>query len=58
MKKQFYLLRRQICRWIMGFDTCPTCYKKNFRPVFLQALGYIAVSFGMLVFFAWLFLTF
>lgn len=58
MKKQFYLLRRKICRWIMSFDTCPMSYKKNFRAEFLRALTYLATAFGALVFFAWLFLTF
>lgn len=58
MEKQFYLLRRKICRWIMSFDTCPACYRKNFRRAFLEGLTYIAAVFGAFLFFVWIFLAF
>jgi hypothetical protein len=42
-----------VCRYIIGFDTCPKNYRKNYREIFLNMLYALLLSFcGAIFFFA------
>lgn len=50
MKKYFRRIRRNICRWIVGFDSCPNGYRYNPHVRFSNiaasiGLGVVTVAF-------------
>lgn len=51
MKRYFRRIRRNICRWIMGFDNCPSCYRSNPRRKIGNGLICIAIAIGVMIFF-------
>lgn len=48
MKREFKHLRRQLCRWIVGFDDCPSTYRKNYATIIVKALSISMLSFGII----------
>lgn len=53
MKKFMRWLRREICRFIVGFDNCPADYQKNYQKKILEILWIAANGiFWMMIFFA------
>lgn len=51
MKRYFRRIRRNICRWIMGFDNCPSCYRSNPWRKISNGLICIAIAIGVMIFF-------
>lgn len=54
MNKYFRRIRRDICRWIVGFDNCPPCYQYNFLKKIITGIICLGVTFGILAFFFFL----
>ena len=54
MKKYFRRIRRNVCRWIVGFDTCPNGYHYNPRVRFNNIAASVAVSALVIAFFFFL----
>lgn len=55
MKKAIYRyfrrVRRDVCRYIVGFDTCPKSLRKNRKELIKQGLVCIVMSiFGVFAF--------
>lgn len=51
MKKELKHLRRQVCRWIMGFENCPTEYRNNFAMKIAEAAATIIFTIGIICLF-------
>lgn len=55
IKKAFRRARRNVCRYIVGFDTCPNCLKKDRKAILLKGLTativiIVSVALFMLMF--------
>lgn len=51
MKKEFRYLRRQLCRWIVGFDNCPNAYRKDYASLLVKGLCIAMTCLGIICFF-------
>lgn len=51
MKRYFHRVRRDICRWIMGFENCPSGYRYDPWRKISNSLICIAITIGILIFF-------
>lgn len=51
MKRTFYRIRRDICRWIMGFENCPSSYRYDPWRKVTNGLICVAMTLGVLAFF-------
>ena len=51
MKQTFYKIRRGICRWIIGFDNCPSGYRYDPWRKIATGLTCLGITFGVLAFF-------
>ena len=51
MKRYFRRIRRDICRWIVGFDNCPSCYRYDPWRKISNGLICIAITLGVIAFF-------
>lgn len=51
MKRYFHRIRRDICRWIMGFDNCPSSYRYDPWRKVTNAIICIMFTLGILAFF-------
>lgn len=51
MKRYFRRVRRNICRWIVGFDNCPSCYRSNPWRRIISGITCMGITFGVLGFF-------
>lgn len=51
MKETLYRIRRDVCRWIVGFDTCPSSYRRNPWSTVTNALIVIGLALGVIAFF-------
>ena len=54
MKKELKYLRRQLCRWIVGFDNCPKDYRNNFAMKIAEAISTVIFTIGIICLFAML----
>ena len=45
IKKAFRRVRRNVCRYIIGFDTCPKECRKNYKQIAIN----VACGFGLAV---------
>ena len=54
MKKELKHLRRQLCRWIMGFDNCPKDYQSNLTVKAIRAVSTVIFTIGVICLFAML----
>ena len=56
IKRNFYRWfrreRRNLARFILGFDNCPTDNRRNFKGEILHGVFMIAISLMMVMFFA------
>ena len=55
-RKTFRKARRKVCRYIVGFDRCPTAYRKNYKDIILNALACFALCFFSILFMMFLLL--
>lgn len=46
IKREFRKARRNVCRYIVGFDTCPDYLKKNRKKIAINALTGLAFAVG------------
>ena len=52
IRKHFRKVRRNVCRYIVGFDTCPKSLRKNRKELMKQGLTCVVMcAFGVLAFF-------
>lgn len=51
MKRYLRRIRRDICRWIVGFDNCPSCYRSNPWRKIATGLTCVGITLGVLAFF-------
>ena len=52
IRRYFRKARRNVCRYIVGFDTCPRSLRKNRKELMKQGLACITMCiFGVLAFF-------
>lgn len=51
MKKELKHLRRQLCRWIIGFENCPAEYRNNFAMKVVEAATTIIFTIGVICLF-------
>jgi hypothetical protein len=52
IRKHFRKVRRNVCRYIVGFDTCPKSLRKNRKELMKQGLACVTMcAFGVLAFF-------
>lgn len=45
IRKAFRNTRRKVCRYIVGFDKCPTSYRKSYKNIILNASACFALCF-------------
>lgn len=51
IRRYFRKARREVCRYIVGFDTCPKSLRKNRKELMKQGLACVAMCvFGVLAF--------
>ena len=51
MKRYFRRIRRDICRWIVGFDNCPSCYRSDPSRKIITGITCVGITFGVIIFF-------
>lgn len=49
VRKAFRNTRKKVCRYIVGFDRCPTSYRKNYKNIILNTLACFALCFFSIV---------
>lgn len=49
--KKFRRARRDICRFIISFDTCPPEYRKHWGKHFLEFVEIVAAGIAVMYFF-------
>ena len=51
IRRYFRKARRNVCRYIVGFDTCPKSLRKNRKELMKQGLTCVAMCVVGVVFF-------
>ena len=51
IRREFRKVRRNVCRYIVGFDTCPKSLRKNRKELMKQGLACVAMCVVGVVFF-------
>ena len=51
IRREFRKARRNVCRYIVGFDTCPKSLRKNRKELMKQGLACVGMCFVGVVFF-------
>lgn len=51
ISKYFRKVRRNVCRYIVGFDTCPKSLRKNRKELMKQGLACVTMCIFGVVFF-------
>lgn len=51
IRREFRKVRRNVCRYIVGFDTCPKSLRKNRKELMKQGLICVAMCVVGVVFF-------
>lgn len=51
MKRYLRRIRRDICRWIVGFDNCPSSYRYDPWQKISNGLMCVGITVGVLAFF-------
>lgn len=50
IQKNFRKARRNVCRFIISFDTCPSDYRKNYKELILNGLMSLGLCIIAIVF--------
>ncbi len=51
IRREFRKVRRNVCRYIVGFDTCPKSLRKNRKELMKQGLACVTMCVVGVVFF-------
>ena len=57
MRKFFKRIRRNLARFILGFDRCPCCYRRNFWAELRLAAGVAAMGAAGMLMVIWFFIA-
>ena len=51
IKRTFRKARRNVCKFIVGYDRCPVVNRKNYSSKLMEALACLALCLGTITFF-------